>query len=944
MGNSKQVFVSPGIYTRETDLTFVSQSVGVSTLGLAGETLKGPAFEPVLITNFDEFRTYFGGTSPEKDNNGNPKYELGYVAKAYLQESNQLFVTRVLGLTGYRTKYSYGLKTIAGITYNQTEIPEEDSATMIPTATGVTGSTIYTELSGKTAVSGLSVPDEIVFNFATYADGDWFTIGVVPTGSTTGLTGEKIEGPIGDYANQNWYNVYYEEGVGLSAYLFVYSSTGNTFNVTKFTYTSATENTYGNMTVAVLRSRGSYTNQTLNLQLTTANNFNISSTTIENNPLGEFFINVTGSTSGSKTFTCSLDTSSSKYITKVLGSNVFDVNQNVCPIYVHESYPNLVKTLYQQGLIRGINLDEVYYNVDTNKDFMTQWKTPESPMVVSEVRGGNVFDLFQIKTVSDGDAANYQVKITIANIDMEQLEFDVLVRDFNDTDDNVVVLEKFGRCSMNPDLTGYIGRRIGTEDGEFELKSKYIYLVLAEDHPTDAVPAGFRGYVTDTLDTTTLGGVTYKTKYFVAGDETGKFNEGTGEPVLVASTDKYKKHTLGLSSSVGYDTDLFKFKGLNADKLTPGFHMSVNAAEITGVTVTGFEFETTPYDLEGNDKGMLDSINFRKFTFAPFGGFDGWDIYRQTRTNTDQYVYGKKTYVSGNTYNNGVFNELIGNSDYYAYLDAINTFANPEAIDINIFATPGINFFDHNSLVTNTIDMIENERADSIYIINSPNVSTVEEVVDMLDEANIDSNYSATYWPWIQIRDNENSSQLYIPPTAEVVRNAALTDNISYPWFAIAGYTRGLVKSIKARKKLTLDERDILYKERINPIATFSDTGAIIFGNKTLQVRESALDRINVRRLLLRTRKLISAVAVRLLFDQNDEQVRNEFLRLVSPILETIKKERGLYDFRITVSNNPEDYDANTLRGKIYIKPTRSLEFVDVEFVITPTGASFDNV
>ena len=240
--------------------------------------------------------------------------------------------------------------------------------------------------------------------------------------------------------------------------------------------------------------------------------------------------------------------------------------------------------------------------------------------------------------------------------------------------------------------------------------------------------------------------------------------------------------------------------------------------------------------------------------------------------------------------------------------------------------------------------MVENERADSLYVVDTPNYSTADEVVDALDTVVMDSNYTATYWPWIQVRDNDNSAQLYIPPTGEVLRNLALTDNVAYPWFATAGYSRGLVNSVKAMKKLTLDERDLLYKNRINPIATFADTGTIIWGNKTLQIRESALDRINVRRLLLRTRKLISAVSVRLLFEQNDEQVRQEFLRLTNPILESIKKERGLYDFRVTVSNDPEDYDSNTLRGKIYIKPTRSLEFVDLEFIITPTGASFENV
>ena len=144
--------------------------------------------------------------------------------------------------------------------------------------------------------------------------------------------------------------------------------------------------------------------------------------------------------------------------------------------------------------------------------------------------------------------------------------------------------------------------------------------------------------------------------------------------------------------------------------------------------------------------------------------------------------------------------------------------------------------------------------------------------------------------------------------------------------------------------KLTQEARDTLYEGRINPIATFSDVGTVIWGNKTLQIRQSALDRINVRRLLLQSRKLISAVAIRLLFEQNDEQVRQDFLDSVNPILDSIRRDRGLVDFRVTVSNSPEDIDANQLVGKIYLKPTRALEFIDIEFLITPTGASFEDI
>jgi hypothetical protein len=461
--------------------------------------------------------------------------------------------------------------------------------------------------------------------------------------------------------------------------------------------------------------------------------------------------------------------------------------------------------------------------------------------------------------------------------------------------------------------------------------------------PSDAYPAGFKGFVSNgSYGSKTLGSVMYKTEFYDAGDTMGYESDGT--PIL-SSGDKLRRTYFGLGnqvSQVTFDRDLFKFKGINATSSTEGFHLSTNASTLTGTT-----YLTTPYDLEGQTdatNNKLTNINYRKFTLAVCGGFDGWDIYRNVRTYGDNYIFGKPTYVSGNTSNGGVFSTLSGNSDYYSYIQGIDTFSNPEAVDINIFATPGINFFDHSSLTAYAIEMVEEDRADSLYVISSPNQTTTDEIIDSLDLVSIDSNYSSTYWPWIQVRDVDNATQLFLPPTGEVLRNIALTDNVSFPWFAVAGYSRGLVNSIKAYKKLTLDERDDLYKNRINPIATFADTGTIIWGNKTLQVRESALDRINVRRLLLRTRKLISAVAVRLLFEQNDEQVRNEFLRLVNPILESIKRERGVYEFRVTVSNDPEDIDANTLRGKIYIKPTRSLEFIDLEFIITPTGASFENV
>jgi phage tail sheath protein FI len=244
--------------------------------------------------------------------------------------------------------------------------------------------------------------------------------------------------------------------------------------------------------------------------------------------------------------------------------------------------------------------------------------------------------------------------------------------------------------------------------------------------------------------------------------------------------------------------------------------------------------------------------------------------------------------------------------------------------------------------------MIENDRGDALYVMTTPDTNngvklTTDEAVSIIDNA-YDSNYSCTYWPWLQINDSETNHYIWIPPTRDVIANIAFNDKNSFPWFATAGVTRGRVGSdvVQVRKTLTLAERDTLYENRINPMAKFTTEGIVIWGNKTLQIKDTALNRINVRRLLLQARKLVSAVGIKLLFEQNDSAVRNQFLSQVNPILENIRVNRGLTDFRVVVSNSPEDYDRNQLTGQIFLKPTRSLEFVQLEFVITNTSASFN--
>jgi hypothetical protein len=464
MANSNKVFVSPGVYTSEKDLTFVAQSVGVTTLGLVGETLKGPAFEPILISNFDEFKNYFGPTSPAKDVNGNPKYELGYVAKSYLQESNQLFVTRVLGLTGYKPYKTFGIKTIGGVILEEYVDAGDFYGTsgLTPTNIGINDITeIYDHLSIKPAYDGTMITDYIVKNFSGYSTGqigNWFVLGKVPTAEIADINGltpsKEVKSPLTGKLNasnsntKEWYNVLYklanpndETTVnGVYSYLFVWR--GSKFDVTRYNYDAMHNTDYDAVVVGSVRSRGHYSGQTLVHEVTGNTSFTLTEVgNMKFNPMGEFTINVTGHTGGHKEFTCTFDMTSSKFISKVLGTDVFDKDYSNFPVYVHEVYSNLVKSAYERGLIRGLSMDASYELEGDN--YLHSWDTTISPMVVSEVRGGEVADLFQVITISDGEAANFQVKITVQNINLDTAEFDLLVRDFNDTDDNQVFLEKY---------------------------------------------------------------------------------------------------------------------------------------------------------------------------------------------------------------------------------------------------------------------------------------------------------------------------------------------------------------------------------------------------------------------------------------------------------------------------------------------------------------------
>ena len=221
---------------------------------------------------------------------------------------------------------------------------------------------------------------------------------------------------------------------------------------------------------------------------------------------------------------------------------------------------------------------------------------------------------------------------------------------------------------------------------------------------------------------------------------------------------------------------------------------------------------------------------------------------------------------------------------------------------------------------------------------------TPEEAVGNLEDSEIDSNYTCTYYPWVKYLDQDNNQYIYLPATKDAVRNFAQTDNTAYPWFAPAGVGRGNVDCVRAHFITKLGDEDVLYEGRINPIKTFAQDGPKIWGQKNLQINESQLNRIAVRRLLLRLRKLIAISCIGLIFEPNDATVKQSFISTVTPILDSIRSNRGVSDYRIEVNDTVESRERRELPCKIYIKPYNALEYITIDFIITPEGVSFEDI
>ena len=672
--------------------------------------------------------------------------------------------------------------------------------------------------------------------------------------------------------------------------------------------------------------------------------------------------------------------------------------------FLYAGSPEISETIYTGGLGKSGFQETSPVTCDLN-DYKSKFRYSSTPWVVSNAKGDaskiEVNKLFRFHTISDGAASSTEVKVSIENIRPDSGEFDVVVRSYNDIDSSVNVLERFSKCSMAAG-TKNIAYKIGTIDGTYESKSKFITVEVAEGSAAaNSVPAGFIGYSVPLYNGVSVDEPA-TIKWIVSGSDIRTIIKGESVNATVAPityNTNYdedvakRKQYFGVSDRTGYDVDYFTFKGNMATSEDPGFvchgfHLDCRldkksygsnpeeAPKITVDGVEGYEFDTVSVnartsslsnspiiaseeDMQGS---IYEDIKLRKFTMAFAGGFDGWDIYRDQRTNTDEFsATSYKGYIgtTGVGYNFDIDTEAGSygiegkaiTSDYYSTLAGVSLLKNTEEVDINVLATPGIDTVNNTKLVNEVFDVLE-ERTDTLYVVTTPDKDSgagdyaddIPEVEDMVNEfvdKDLHSDYATTYYPWVKIEDA--GEYVWIPATRDVVRNLAESDNTNTTMnLAPAGTTRGKVDAIKARKNLKNGESDELYENNLNPVRTYAQEGIVIMGQKTLRAEDDLLNRVDVRRMVMRMRKLIAIACLGLIFEPNDSNTVKSFKSIIAGVMQTFMDNRAIQKWTMEVDDSQEARDRLELNATIYVMPVRALEYITLNFVVTNNEVYFE--
>jgi hypothetical protein len=557
-----------------------------------------------------------------------------------------------------------------------------------------------------------------------------------------------------------------------------------------------------------------------------------------------------------------------------------------------------------------------------------------TPTVQSQLISGERYNLFKFVTLGHGSLYNTKFKIGISNVKAagedgatDYSVFTVTIRSYSDTDKRKVVLETYNNVNLDPASPNYIARRIGdrymtinsdgkiTEYGDYSNKSKYVRVEVINttdlggpgSFPISAAPFGHTAYTNPILLT-------------------------TADSLLVPPV-TFQTNAIGntASSPIYYSGFDFETTGVSLDNKQYLKPIPVGAQ--TGSNVA-FAFDTNGGFNVGAMTGSVSSdMVKRQFVLALQGGYNGMNPTVPVSLGTDISAANSQGFNCSTSTTDGSV----------AYSKAINAVSNPDEWDINMVVTPGIIRRLHPAITTKAIDMCE-DRQDCFYLADFTEVdSTITEATEQANS--VDSNYVATYYPWVKTIDNNTNKLMSVPPSVLLPAVFAQNDRLAAEWFAPAGLNRGgITGAVSVLNRLTHSERDTLYENKVNPIAAFPGQGIVAFGQKTLQDKASALDRINVRRLLITVKKFIASTSRYLVFEQNTAITRGKFLSTVNPYLDDIQRRQGLYAFRVVMdetNNTPDVIDRNILAGQIFLQPAKTAEFIVIDFNILPTGASF---
>jgi len=669
-----------------------------------------------------------------------------------------------------------------------------------------------------------------------------------------------------------------------------------------------------------------------------------------------FTLTVSGSDVSAETYSLSFDTSSANFVSDVISSDPQSTKSggNSSSVYVYKLFKNFAMNTSGSGtsaisasvLVTSDGFDfqggATSFNSKGNQSSFTgnkDYMFARTPVIHSQRVGGQKYSLFRVYSRSHGTEINTSYKIKILSVKSAD---DIAGSDYGQFSLHVVdvgnenVLEEFDNLTLDPASPSYFAKRIGdrwveidsngklTYYGSYPNLSKFIrvgdFSDMEEDgvfrFPKSVVPFGHAAVKNPSPGATRIPSASFKT---TQTDANGTFDASVAHGIDLIT--KYVKD------------DNMQYLAPIANAAAAGNNVTMSLSDMYGNDDFDSSISST-YSKAGNPLSLSGSATQQlKFVVPMQWGFDG-------RNPATPYYVGSDI-VNSNT--QGFDCQSSTASGSVAYKRAINAISNPDEFDINLLVTPGIIHGLHSAVTNHAISKVES-RADAFYIMDAAgygdSISTVKSTIKA-----IDTNYAGTYYPWVKIEDRDTSRPVWVPPSVVLPGTIAYTDKVAHEWFAPAGLNRGgLTTVLEAKTRLTHAERDDLYENRINPIASFPGQGVVVFGQKTLQSKPSALDRINVRRLLIAMRKFIASASRYLVFEQNSQALRNRFLNIVNPYLEQVQQNSGLSAFRVVMddsNNTPDVIDRNQLVGQIFIQPTRTAEFIVLDFIVQPTGAAF---